>query len=133
MSELKAILAGEKPPGIYQLTEDINRDNLSQLCQAKDVKLFYLDGKNISNKQQLLIACTKVMDFPGYFGDNWDALEDCLTDLDWCLASQYLIVYTNTDVLAKNEPETWQMLTAILQSVVDYWADTDTPMYIFLG
>lgn len=35
------------------------------------------------NKQQLLTALADALQFPDYFGQNWDAAWDCLTDLDW--------------------------------------------------
>ena len=32
------------------------------------------------NKDTLLTSMAKACDFPDYFGHNWDALWDCLTD-----------------------------------------------------
>lgn len=32
------------------------------------------------NKDTLLTSIAKACDFPAYFGHNWDALWDCLTD-----------------------------------------------------
>ena len=32
------------------------------------------------NKDTLLTSMAKACDFPSYFGHNWDALWDCLTD-----------------------------------------------------
>ena len=34
------------------------------------------------NKDTLLTSIAKACDFPSYFGHNWDALWDCLTDSD---------------------------------------------------
>ena len=35
---------------------------------------------NVLNKEILLKSVAKACDFPAYFGHNWDALWDCLTD-----------------------------------------------------
>ena len=35
---------------------------------------------NELNKDTLLTSMAKACDFPDYFGHNWDALWDCLTD-----------------------------------------------------
>jgi hypothetical protein len=34
-------------------------------------------------KEKLLSVLAAKLRFPGYFGHNWDALEECLRDLSW--------------------------------------------------
>lgn len=36
----------------------------------------------VLDKKILLASIAKACDFPSYFGNNWDALWDCLTDSD---------------------------------------------------
>ncbi|WP_083389754.1 barstar family protein [Trichormus sp. NMC-1] len=31
------------------------------------------------------------MEIPTYFGANWDAFDECITDLTWCPAQRYVI------------------------------------------
>ncbi len=38
------------------------------------------DSDKELNKETLLTSVAKACDFPDYFGHNWDALWDCLTD-----------------------------------------------------
>jgi len=44
-------------------------------------KVFYLDGKKINSKQTFLKQAAEAMKFPAYFGANWDAFDECITDL----------------------------------------------------
>jgi hypothetical protein len=37
----------------------------------------------VRSKQKLLGILVDRLRFPGYFGRNWDALEECLGDLSW--------------------------------------------------
>ena len=45
------------------------------------------------------------LDFPSYFGMNWDALSDCLTDMSWRPAAGYALLFINTGHFAANAPE----------------------------
>jgi hypothetical protein len=38
---------------------------------------------NIRSKDDLLRFLSKQLNFPEYFGCNWDAFEECLNDLSW--------------------------------------------------
>jgi RNAse (barnase) inhibitor barstar len=39
--------------------------------------------RGIRSKAKLLAILADKLRFPGYFGHNWDALEECLRDLSW--------------------------------------------------
>jgi len=38
---------------------------------------------DIENKKELFTFLAQLIPLPDYFGKNWDALEECLTDLSW--------------------------------------------------
>ena len=60
--------------------------------------------------------------FPGYFGWNWDALSDCLEDLNWLPADGYLIVVENAPRLLSKSAEDQHTLFRILSRAVHHWA-----------
>ena len=39
--------------------------------------------ESITSKQALLATLATQLNFPDYFGGNWDALEECMADLSW--------------------------------------------------
>lgn len=45
----------------------------------------------ITDKKELFKHYCDALHFPDYFGDNWDAFEECLHDLSW-LAAKTLII-----------------------------------------
>jgi hypothetical protein len=50
----------------------------------------------------LFQAFARDLEFPSYFGFNWDALDECVADLEWLPAAGYMIVLSHAmDVLPK--------------------------------
>ena len=46
----------------------------------------------VRSKQKLLAILADKLHFPGYFGWNWDALEECLGDLSWLPNGQGVVI-----------------------------------------
>jgi hypothetical protein len=92
------------------------------------VKVFYLDGRAINSKKSFFSKAAEVMQFPEYFGHNWDAFDECITDLEWVPAKRYVLIYNKPNLFAETNPLDWQIAYDTLQSAVDYWQSTDTPM-----
>jgi hypothetical protein len=102
--------------------------------KQQGIQIFYLDGREVCDKQSFLSKISTVMKFPDYFGHNWDALDECITDLDWCPAERYVLIYDQSEIFSKAAPTEWETAYNILRSAVAYWQDTDTPMDIlFIG
>jgi hypothetical protein len=41
--------------------------------------------------------------FPGYFGFNWDALDECLRDLSWIRERKVIICHDAMPILSNND------------------------------
>ncbi|TXD37719.1 hypothetical protein FRC98_08510 [Lujinxingia vulgaris] len=57
----------------------------------------------ICSKEDLFQALYERMNFPGYFGFNWDALHDCLTDLGWIPEHRLSLIHDGFPELSPNE------------------------------
>lgn len=55
------------------------------ISYAKSVHYLVADLSELilSTEREICGAIGKLMDFPSYYGKNWDALIECLGDLDW--------------------------------------------------
>jgi hypothetical protein len=83
-----------------------------------------LDVVTIDAGANLLDAMARALDFPDWFGANWDALEDCLSDLSWRKAEGHVLIlrsYPKGDELG--------LLTDVLRTVADYWAGRGKPFF----
>jgi hypothetical protein len=130
MDELMALLQGDRDPGLYRLEPTVAPEQAAALCQEHGCQLFYIDGSTIASKSSFLQQVAQVMEFPDYFGQNWDAFEDCLTDLDWFSADCYVILYDHPEAFAQGDPVEWATALDILRSTVEYWRETASPLYV---
>lgn len=49
-------------------------------------------SSRIRTKRELLGVLRKQLEFPSYFGWNWDALHDCLRDLSWLKSTSHVVL-----------------------------------------
>ena len=68
------------------------------------IKIFQVDLNSISNKGELLASLAAAMSLPEYFGMNWDALDECLQDLENPPAKGYLLVARNAEGFWRRNP-----------------------------
>lgn len=59
-------------------------------------------GHRACDKTSLLCETAAAMQFPHYFGNNFDAMDECLADLLWPDACTIIVVLANAVVAAKN-------------------------------
>jgi RNAse (barnase) inhibitor barstar len=71
------------------------------------------------DKNAFLNAIAETLQFPAYFGRNWDAFYDCLIDLKH--GDGTLLVLRNASGFARTEPEEFAAAAAALQDAADYW------------
>jgi hypothetical protein len=121
------IMRGHAAPQIYRLDTDLPLAILAGQVTAAGGELFELDGELMSETAGLMAEFARVLRFPAYFGKNWDALSDCLTDLSWFDArSHFVLAIDHWDYCAS------PILQDILQETVTFWADSETPLYVLL-
>jgi len=129
---IEAILNEEVPPGIYALKSRARASTIVQAVERRAWRCFYLDGRRIEDKATFLAASAQAMRFPSYFGHNWDAFEDCLTDLAWAPAPGYVLLYDDVTRFAAAHPNEWATTRAILADAVAHWRALGMPMYVLL-
>ena len=132
MSKLQSILDGSRQPGVYRFASRASAKHVRSLLEADGWRVFHLDGHDITDKPSFLDACATVMEFPAYFGKNWDAFEECLTDLSWAEADGYVILFDHADAFELGAPHDWQAAMDILGDAVKSWHEAGKPMYVLL-
>jgi len=82
---------------------------------------FNVDGSKITNDKDLLTEISIVCKFPDYFGNNWNAMEDCLIDLEWLPAAGYQLIWRNASKLFLSSPEDFLVFLDICKSASEFW------------
>lgn len=90
-----------------------------------------LAGKRLTGKSAMLEAVSRALAFPDWFGFNWDALEDCLTDLSWHEGAVVLLI-EDAATPEDKAPEEWGVLLDILADAARYWQVEGRPFAVFL-
>ena len=78
----------------------------------------------ISEKTELMQTIAKALGFPNWFGGNWDALEDCLTDFSWREAAGHVLVFEGSRGLAEDDAG---ILIDVLTAAAEFWAGQGKP------
>jgi RNAse (barnase) inhibitor barstar len=132
LSAIETLLEQDRG-GVWFLPAHKEPRALQKVAKEAGFAFFHIEGKNIGRKEQLLNHLATAMGFPKEFGENWDALEDHLTDLEWVDADGYLLYYDHIDPLLQEHPDQFETLVEILRDAVASWKEDGSAMVVLLS
>ena len=80
MTELRTLLSEGLKPGVYRWRSDLTVDQVRRSVVAAGWDFILLDTSEVHDKAAFLDVCATAFDLPRWFGRNWDALADSLSD-----------------------------------------------------
>jgi RNAse (barnase) inhibitor barstar len=81
-----------------------------------------INGKKCSTPAGVFNEFARALDFPDYFGHNWDAMEECLADLEWLPAKGYVLLITDAQAVIPDDEEEYETLLEILSDAGEAWS-----------
>jgi len=96
-------------------------------------------GKKCKAPAGLFNEFARALEFPDYFGHNWDALEECLADLEWLPAKGYVVLITDALSVIPDDDEEYETLLEVLSDAGEAWSKGQTadgrraPFHVFFG
>ncbi|MCC6999738.1 MAG: barstar family protein [Deltaproteobacteria bacterium] len=85
-----------------------------------------LRGGRMRRREGVFDQFATLLQFPTYFGENWDAFADCMRDLEWLRASAIVIVVLDApDVLADGDADEFGLFLEILRETGEAWSQAD--------
>ena len=128
MGKLLQRLSDATRSGVYRARR---AEDVLDAVRGSAVRVARIGLAGASDKGGLMERIARALDFPQWFGGNWDALEDCLTDLSWLKAEGHVLLFEDAGRIAADERG---VLVDILASSAAYWAERKRPFFaVFVG
>jgi RNAse (barnase) inhibitor barstar len=104
------------------------------LAAAEDAGLaiFRVDLAEAGGKDGLFDRLATALEFPDWFGRNWDALADCLGDLSWLPAEGYLILFEHCDGFRASHGGDFATALQVLASACEAWCEEGVPFWVLV-
>lgn len=115
-------LQSSKPPWTALLLLKAGQRPESTVKVPRGFVLRVMRGGKCRKAPDLFAEMATVLAFPDYFGHNWDALEECLADLEWLPGKGYVLLFTNADQILADDDDEFTTLLEVLSDAGEAWA-----------
>ena len=132
LAALESVLE-KRQGGVYFLPAGADAKAVKKAAKEAGFDFFHIEGRNISRKEQLMNAMATALDLPPHFGQNWDALEECLNDMESVEGDGFVIHFDHVDTLAASHPSELETLVEILRDSVTSWREDGTAMVVLFS
>ncbi|MFZ2753253.1 MAG: barstar family protein, partial [Lysobacteraceae bacterium] len=129
--ELGTLLADATQAGAY-FVDARDREALVEAGGTLQFAVLPVDLRACADADAAMCEIAEVLCFPDWFGENLDALADCLGDLSWLPSEGYVLVLENTADWRAQEPDTFDAVLEILSQTAERWAKDRVPFWAFL-
>lgn len=133
MGEWRELFAAQADPGVRRAGEGMDEAGIQTAALASGLDFARIEVRDVRDKTELLRAIAAALEFPDYFGMNWDALNDCLTDMSWRNATGYVILFTGWQQAEESIAGDLGSLTRVLEGAARFWAEREVPFYAILA
>ena len=112
---------------LIQRLQDASRSGVYRVARAEEIthavggSRLLLARIRFADKETLLKNIAAALGFPDWFGANWDALEDCLSDLP---GEGYVVLFENPKA-----GDELGILVDVLRSSAESWAGRGKPFF----
>ena len=116
-------LSDASKSGVYRV---LRTDEIVDATRGSALQLSRIRLSGAADKQALMQRIADALEFPRWFGANWDALEDCLGDLSWSKAAGHVLLIEGAAGLPADERG---ILLDILASAAAGWMERKRPFF----
>ena len=105
---------------------------VAEVASAQDFAVFRVTLQGSTEAGEVLQRLAEQLQFPDWFGQNWDALADCLTDFSWREAPGYALILENLGDFRAAGDDDFDTLIEILSDASASWGSLGVAFWAFL-
>jgi len=98
--------------------------------RSRGIAVLEANVESVATGVDLFNVLAKAMQFPTYYGKNWDAVDECLRDLDWLPATGYVLLLHHSQYLWRQVPRDAGMLIESWLFAAEEWGQQDVPFHL---
>ena len=127
-----ALLRDISRSGVYHMPQQ-GMPVLLAAAEESGLAVFRIDLAEARDKDALFKRLAAALEFPDWFGHNWDALADCLGDLSWLPADGYLLLLERCDAFRASHGGDVATMLQILAAAAEAWRGERVPFWVLVG
>lgn len=130
MSGLAALLAGHNRADLYQWHSAAHIADVKHAVEHAGWGFVHLDGWTIEDKATFLKAAAAALDFADDRASSFDALSDCLADVDASGKDGVVMLWEGWSPLARHDEQAFHVALSVLGARAN--ADRGSPFAVLL-
>lgn len=119
----------ESPPGVY-FFDPMEKRAVETWANSRKLNLLHVDLAGLNNAASVLRKIGDDLAFPSWYGANFDALFDCLSDPENFPEAPCLLRIDGINVVRLAAPETFSTLIEVLDAAISALNDSGTAFWV---
>ncbi len=133
MGDWNAVFKSSANSGVFQSGEHLINCKVRKAARDNKLGFTRIDFNGLGSKEMLFKRLAERLDFPAYFGGNWDALDEIMQEPFWNPAPGRVIMFTSAKSFLQNLPAEAQVLKSIMEKSSRYWAETGISLFVVMA
>lgn len=132
--KLDSLLGQAEQAGAFRLPPE-RLEEIAEAGRNAGLRVFRVSLKDTRTVPELLGTLASSLAFPDWFGENLDALMDCLTDLSWAGEDEprgYLLLLAGLEPLQQADPEGFLAVIEVLATAAEVWRADGLPFWVLV-
>jgi RNAse (barnase) inhibitor barstar len=122
----KFYLSANVPPVMFLPENEVNNFVYDLQCNPNGGVVRVIRGWKCPTYAALHNEVAAALQFPGYYGENWDAMDECITDLAWMPAQWYLVHVDGIELVLPEDEKNFNIFLKVLFNAGIAWAHPES-------